>query len=439
MQIRMKHLAALFLLASVLLTRAQYAHQDTEKKHNHPGVHINPDIEAIRKQISGLVEKYGGSGALPGISYEFYYAHDPIVVAGKELGPLSEVSIASTTKSFTSFAMVRLAREGKVDLDAPVARYLPDWGKHEIDRNHPATVRHLLQHRSGIPYAGGKSIQVGGMFVPGPRVVAGRYFEYSNFNYELVARIMEKTTGKSFAQVMEDLVIRPLGLKHTHLAGFAHGSSGVASSTSDMSAFADFLIQDFELYREGSYIQELARPPVGVPVNGNQEFYALGWRVTYKNGQLYSMFHSGEWNQGVSILCIYPLYSASYAYLANPPDYRPAAVQDVKGNLIAYSNVLAEKLAKSLAQHARQQVQRAPANAYLGKYRSEYNKISVNITVRNNRLALQRGGQVIPLVPLNDWEFQGDSPWLTYQFFFDEKNRVIGMTDYTSYYAKEDI
>ncbi|MBW7859136.1 MAG: hypothetical protein H3C43_12780 [Leptonema sp. (in: Bacteria)] len=57
--------------------------------------------------------------------------------------------------------------------------------------------------------------------------------------------------------------------------------------------------------------------------------------------------------------------------------------------------------------------------------------------VRNRRLTVIRGGQTVTLVPLNDWEFQGDSQYLTYQFYFDDNNRVIGLTDYTSFYSKE--
>lgn len=431
-------MAALMLLG---ITQPEHAHQDQDKI-SRPSYKIGPEIESVRKQLTGVVEKYGGTADLPGISYEFYYLHEPVVVAGKELGPSSPVSIASTSKSFTSFAMLRLAREGKVDLDAPVSRYLPDFAKHELDRRRPVTVRHLLQHRSGIPYAGGKGISVNGVYVPAPRVPAGRYFEYSNMNYELVATIMERVTGKPFKQLMEELVIRPLHLKNTHLAGHAHGSSGVVSTTSDMSAFADFLIQDYELYREGSFIQELARPPAGVPSTGNQDYYGLGWRVTLKNGEIFSMYHAGDWNQGVSLLMIYPQHAASFSYLANPPDYRSAAVQDVKGSMMAYSTLLAERLAKSTAQlpnPPRTPSARAPAKSYIGKYKSEYNGVTIKVMIRNNRLAIERAGQVIPLAPINDWEFQGDSQYLTYQFFFDEKNKVVGVTDYTSYYAKEEL
>jgi CubicO group peptidase (beta-lactamase class C family) len=436
-----KTIGSIIAIMLLNITQPEYAYQDQETI-SRPSYKISPEIESIRKQITGIVEKYGATADLPGISYEFYYLHEPVVVAGKELGPSSPVSIASTSKSFTSFAVLRLAREGKIDLDAPISKYLPDFSKYELDRRHPVTVRHLLQHRSGIPYAGGKGIYVNGIYIPAPRVPAGRYFEYSNLNYELVASIMERVTGKPYKVLMEELVFRPLKLKNTYLAGYAHGSSGVVSTTSDMSAFADFLIQDYELYREGSFIQELARPPAGVPSTGNQEYYGLGWRVTLKNGAIFSMYHAGDWHQGVSLLMIYPQHSASFAYLANPPDYRTAAVQTVKGSMLSYSTLLVERLAKSTAQlplPPRTPAARAPANSYLGKYKSEYNGVTIKVLLHNNRLAIERAGKIIPLVPINDWEFQGDSEYLTYQFFFDEKNTVVGVTDYTSYYAREDL
>lgn len=109
---------------------------------------------------------------------------------------------------------------------------------------------------------------------------------------------------------------------------------------------------------------------------------------------------------------------------------------------MAYSTLLAERLAKSTAQlpnPPRTPSARAPAKSYIGKYKSEYNGVTIKVMIRNNRLAIERAGQVIPLAPINDWEFQGDSQYLTYQFFFDEKNKVVGVTDYTSYYAKEEL
>ncbi|MBW7859254.1 MAG: beta-lactamase family protein, partial [Leptonema sp. (in: Bacteria)] len=261
----------IFVSLFLIILHPNWAHQNQDNS-NHLEFKITPNVEAVRKQITGLIQKFGGSNSLPGISYELYYSHNPIVSVGKELGPNSPVSIASTSKSFTSFAMVRLAREGKVNLDAPISDYLPDYSKYELDPKRPVTIRHLLQHRSGIPYRGDKGILVNGIYVPAPRVAAGRYFEYSNLNYELIATIMERVTGKPFHQIMNELVIQPLRLKHTIIAGYGHGASGVVSTTSDMSAFADFLIQDYELYREGSFIQELARPPEGVPSTGNQEY-----------------------------------------------------------------------------------------------------------------------------------------------------------------------
>lgn len=433
-----------FLLFSFFLVfHPNWAHQNQDSN-KRPEFKITANVEVVRKQITSLVQKFGGTNELPGISYEFYYSHDPVVVVGKELGPSSPVSIASTSKSFTSFAMLRLAREGKINLDAPISEYLPDYSKYELDSTQPVTVRHLLQHRSGIPYQGKKGMFVNGVYAPAPRVPAGRYFEYSNLNYELIATIMERVTGKPFRQLITELVIQPLRLKHTTVAGYGHGASGIVSTTSDMSAFADFLIQDYELYREGSFIQELARPPEGVPSTGNQEYYGLGWRVTLKDGEIYSLYHAGDWHQGVSILMIYPQQSASFSYLANPPDYRSAAVQEVKGGVIAYSNLLVDRLSKSTVQNITTEsktnqttLRKAPTKSYTGKYKSNYNGVSLEVTVRNRRLTVIRGGQTITLSPINDWEFQGDSEYLTYQFYFDNNNQVIGLTDYTSFYSKD--
>lgn len=62
--------------------------------------------------------------------------------------------------------------------------------------------------------------------------------------------------------------------------------------------------------------------------------------MTLKNGDIFSMYHVGDRNQGVSLLMIYPQHAASFANLANPPDYQSPAGLDVKGSVMAYSTLL---------------------------------------------------------------------------------------------------
>ncbi|KJY42008.1 alkaline D-peptidase [Streptomyces sp. NRRL B-1568] len=151
--------------------------------------------------------------------------------------------IGSTTKTFTATLVLQLVAAGKIGLDAPVAGYLPQLG---LDRR--ITVRMLLQHTSGLfNYAGGQRYD-DGTFVPGipaagkewvdnrfrtyrpeelvrfalskpARFEPGTDQSYSNTNYTLALLLIEKVTGRSYAEEMQRRILRPLGLRGTSVPG----------------------------------------------------------------------------------------------------------------------------------------------------------------------------------------------------------------------------
>ncbi|GHE14384.1 serine hydrolase [Streptomyces alanosinicus] len=151
--------------------------------------------------------------------------------------------IGSTTKTFTATLVLQLVAEGKIGLDAPVAGYLPELG---LDRR--ITVRMLLQHTSGLfNYAGGERYD-DGTFVPGIPAAGKEWMDnrfrtyrpaelvrfalskrapfapgtdqrYSNTNYTLALLLVEKVTGRSYAEEMRRRILRPLGLRDTSVPG----------------------------------------------------------------------------------------------------------------------------------------------------------------------------------------------------------------------------
>ena len=138
--------------------------------------------------------------------------------------PDTRFRLGSITKQFTSMVILQLAAEGKVKLDEKLTTYLPDYRKDTGDR---VTITHLLNHTSGIPsytslpgffrdksrdpyevadfvkkYASGDL-----EFEPGSKYV------YNNSGYFLLGAVIEKVTGKPYAQVLEERIFRPLGMK----------------------------------------------------------------------------------------------------------------------------------------------------------------------------------------------------------------------------------
>ena len=96
--------------------------------------------------------------------------------------------IGSISKSFTATAIMQLAEQGKVDLDAPVSCYL------QIDLDNKVTIRHLLNHTSGFHrYQIRKDLTVHKSY--------GEY-SYSNLNYTLLGEVIEVVTGLSYGDYM---------------------------------------------------------------------------------------------------------------------------------------------------------------------------------------------------------------------------------------------
>jgi D-alanyl-D-alanine carboxypeptidase len=143
--------------------------------------------------------------------------------------------IASVTKLFTAALVLQLVDEGKIDLAAPVARYLPDYPGEGGDR---IAIRQLLNHTSGLAQYDriaslDQALTEGIEQYQRPRTAAallkrccsgplahppGTVFDYNNADYLLLGRIVERIAGRPFEQVLEERILRPLGLRDTAMA-----------------------------------------------------------------------------------------------------------------------------------------------------------------------------------------------------------------------------
>jgi CubicO group peptidase (beta-lactamase class C family) len=148
--------------------------------------------------------------------------------------------IASTGKTFTAIAILRMIQDGKLSLDDSVTKFFPALPYPGI------TVKMLLNHRSGLPnyvyfmadkkkwdpeqYATNQDVldfmyreKPNRSFVPGTR------FSYSNTNYVLLASIIEKVSGLPFPVFMKQQIFDPLQMKHTYVFTLADTSTATPS------------------------------------------------------------------------------------------------------------------------------------------------------------------------------------------------------------------
>ncbi|WP_406453955.1 beta-lactamase family protein [Streptomyces sp. NBC_01622] len=195
-----------------------------------------PDAEALRAALAGLpdadataalVRVRGTDGSWRGSAG----VHD--LESGAAADPDARFRAGSTTKVVTAATVLRLAAQGKVDLDTPVQRYLPGLLTRAFE---PISVRQLLNHTSGIQAGDGFGDAfedqyahrfdtltprqvVASAVAKGPEFRPGEQQDYLNINYTILGLLIEKVTGHSYASEANRLVLRPAGMRDTYFPG----------------------------------------------------------------------------------------------------------------------------------------------------------------------------------------------------------------------------
>jgi CubicO group peptidase (beta-lactamase class C family) len=227
--------------------------------------------------------------------------------------------LASLTKVVaTTTAIMVLYDEGKVALDAPVSRYLPDFAGGLKDQ---VTVRHLLTHRAGLP-AGRELWRIArtpeearAAVIASPVTCApGACYEYSDLGPDLLGFIVEAVSGQTLDRFLDRRVFQPLGMTDTHfrpsvelvariapteispprgypLRGEVHdenahalggvaGHAGLFSTASDLSVFAQMML-DGGVYGGVRIVADSTIALFTARATGRR---ALGWDTCDGNG-----------------------------------------------------------------------------------------------------------------------------------------------------------
>lgn len=269
----------------------------------------------------------------------------------KQLPITSETlfNLASLSKQFTGMGVALLAREGKINLDDEITKYLqwvPDF-KQKI------TIRHLLHHTSGIrdhlvmsllgglPGNGLLTQDVAMRYIKnyeGLNFFPGENHSYSNSNYVLLAEIIKKVSGKPFNQFMDSAIFKPLGMIKSFFAEsnalslgdassynktgsvynpiflnvYTNGDGGLYSTLNDMLRW----ISNFFIPKVGdvNIIKQLTEPIY--LNNGKKIIYGMGIGAVYDKG--YKQYtHSGGIAGFRSSISIFPELNFSILLLSN--------------------------------------------------------------------------------------------------------------------------
>ncbi len=278
--------------------------------------------------------------------------------------PEKKYRIASNSKQFTSMLVLQKAAEGKMSLDSAIRAYIPDYPAPQGDI---ITIHHLLSHTSGMPhYAGipgffpkyGRQTFIHRDFVElfwdlDLLFVPGEEYSYSSFGYYLLGYILEEVSGKSFSHLLEERILRPLGMEHTGvedhrriLKNRAYGYNLVldgferalfrdlstALATGDMYSTPVDMLKWDQALRDHRLLNKSFQDLMFEP---NLDGYGYGWRMGYKsfngNDSVYYQQHTGGTNGFTTIGTRLPEDGYYVLVFCNT---RPGEIRPVENNII---------------------------------------------------------------------------------------------------------
>lgn len=283
---------------------------------------------------------------------------------GKRIGADTAFDLASVTKQFTAMAILQLAERGKLNLNDSLRKYYPEFPAY-ADK---ITVRHLLDHTSGLPdyielfVKSGKLDAEGkpGGFEPTnddimtllaaqkePRFAAGEKWEYSNSGYAALASIVEKASGKSYPQFVSENILKPLKMSQTVVysekkpnvpnravsyqkkddiyedvdytpLNLIYGDGSINSTLEDLAKW------DAALYTEKLVTAETLRQAFapGKTNDGKPTNYGFGWFVKNTAHGLETS-HSGGWAGFRNFIVRYPEKKLTVVVLSNSAEFNP--------------------------------------------------------------------------------------------------------------------
>jgi CubicO group peptidase (beta-lactamase class C family) len=331
--------------------------------------------EASYNEVDAYVEDQMHRLHIPGVSLAIVEG-DKIVhlrgfgrarPGGEAPSPQTPFVLGSTTKSFTALAVMQLVEAGKIELDAPVQRYLPWFRVADPQASAQITVRHLLNQTSSLPGVPGMIVLADLDGSPGAaerqaralstlRLIrpVGAAFEYSNWNYNLLGLIVKAASGESYADYVQSHIFDPLEMSHSYSSqalakqnGLAVGhrywftfpsampdlaiprgslpTAGLISSAEDM---AHYLIAHLNGGRYGDAqilspegIAELHRGEAEALEMGiSMGQYGMGWFIT-DNDQTKTVWHTGNLPDFSSYMALLPAQQKGMVILVNADHY----------------------------------------------------------------------------------------------------------------------
>jgi CubicO group peptidase (beta-lactamase class C family) len=382
---------------------------------------------------------------------------------GMPFTPETPTNIGSSSKQFTGFALALLASRGKLSLDDPVQKHIPelkDFGK-------KITVRHLLSHTTGYREF------INTLIIEGRQVLEGDYigpdevikvinrqptlqnepgaeFNYNNSAFSLATIVLERVTGRPFPEWMRDEVFLPLGMTKTwvranpgqiipgrsigYIAGeggfrevrdlnASQGAGGIHTTPGDIAKWW----RNFKTGELGgpAVIKEMTTS--FVLNNGKPSNYGYGLFLDTERG-LRRWQHGGNDVAHSSTFVYYPDLDAGYVVFSNYQGV-PGGIASVVADAFFGQHMTATKLASTKAASS-VDVPAATLQRYAGKYEmTTLGGLLLTVEMQGGQLRLQLPGQpALPLRPTSTTSFETIGAPATITFNAASDGTVEGIT-----------
>lgn len=399
------------------------------------------DRAAFTAAVDAVAADVLARGPVAGFSIAVERGHEVLLARGYGMADVeagvpaaadSSYPIASVSKNFTTAAILQLSERGRLDLDQPLGSVLEEARKAVGG----VTLRHFLNHTSGIAVRGGPSPRGKALRALRAAVTGtpGESFEYSNTGFALMGLVIEKASGLTYAQYIQQMV-DAAGLTST---GYCEGGRAVPHRVRDYGVGAQgvkpSLYWQFEKFfaagglcssvtdllrwehalDEGRVVSAADRKAMMTPTvlgDGVEIGYGLGTRMGDTGGHR-KLGHTGGGTSNKAVLAHYPDDDVTIAVLFNTEAYvARVTAMEVEDHVARLLFGLPDELGPAPALDV-EQLQR-----YAGAY-GEHGR-STRVVVDRAAQRLTAGG-IGPLVPQG-----GDA-------FVDEKDPAVMLQFVTS-------
>lgn len=308
-------------------------------------------------EVERIVTRIMAKESIPGVGVAIALRGEVVFANGYGMADLENFvpakastmfRLGSISKPITAVAAMQLAEEGKLDLDAPVQKYVPDFPVKQA----PITVRQLLGHLGGIRHYRGREIDSTrhyedlraplDIFRHDPLIAdPGTKYSYTTYGYNLAGAAVEAAAGKRFLEYVEERVFRPAGATHlqddnvyriipNRTRGYRKTADGriVNCNLADTSnkipgggmiSRAEDLVRFAVAVAQGKLLKPASVTAMFTPqtlAGGGQTRYGLGWNVIGLGGQQL-VGHGGGQQGTATMLLLRPADAAAVAVMSN--------------------------------------------------------------------------------------------------------------------------